>query len=143
MKLRSLKARLLATWRDLNTEPVWQYQELPPFQLPELREPTLCVDSYSELSRAVWFWLRRPKSAFYESGTVWIVEVVGVLLSLIIAVFKWPLTSISDVAAVVIILRFGLAIEIGAIADWVRYIHWRRDYERSVNRLIRTIYRAV
>ena len=143
MKLTNLKARFLATWRDLNTEPVWRYQELPPFQLRELRGLTSCIDSDSELSRAVWFWERRPKSVFYESGTAWIVEGVCMILSVIIAVFKWPLTSISGVAGVVITLFFSLAIEIGAIADRVRYIHWRRDYEQSVNRLIRTIYPAV
>ncbi|HYZ72829.1 MAG TPA: hypothetical protein VE641_07090 [Chthoniobacterales bacterium] len=64
-------------------------------------------------------------------------------LSVIIAVFKWPLTSISGVAGVVITLLLSLAIEIGAIADRVSYIHWRRGYEQSVNRLIRTIYPAV
>jgi hypothetical protein len=36
MKLTSINDRLLAIWRDLTAEPVWQYQELPPFLLLEL-----------------------------------------------------------------------------------------------------------
>ena len=100
----------------------------------KLRGLTSCIDSDSELSRAVWFWQRRAKSVFYESGTAWIVEEVCVILCVIIAMFKWPLTSISGVAGVVITLLFSLAIEIGAIADRVRYIHWRRDYEQSGER---------
>jgi hypothetical protein len=138
-----IKDRLLTIWRDLDTEPVWRYQELAPFKLPELKELTSHIAIDSELSRVVWFWLRRPKSTLYESGTALTVEVLFVLLFLIIAVFDWPLTSISGVAAEVIILLFLAAIEIGAIAHRVRLIHWRREYERSVNRLIRTNYPTV
>jgi hypothetical protein len=142
MALTSIKDGLLAIWKDLDTEPVWRYQELPPFKLPELKELTSHIAIDSELSRVVWFWLRRPKSTLYENGTA-TVEVLCVLLSLIIAVFDWPLTSISGAAAEVIILLFLAAIEIGAIAHRVRLIHWRREYERSVNRLIRTNYPTV
>ena len=143
MALTSIKDRLLAIWRDLDTEPVWLYHELPPFELPELKALTSHIATDSELSRVVWFWLRRPKSTLYESGTALAVEVLCVLLSLIIAVFDWPFTSISGAAAEVIILLFLAAIEIGGIAHRARLIHWRREYERSVNRLIRTNYPTV
>lgn len=141
----SIKATLLAIWRDVNTEPVWQYQQLSPFQSPspELKELTSSVANDSELSRAVSCWLRRPKSILYDRGTALAIEVLCVLLSLIIAVSDWPSTSISDVAAEVIILVFGVAIEIGAIAHRVRFVRWRREYHRSVNRLFRTIYPAL
>ena len=143
MELTTIKARLLAIWRDLDTEQVWQYEELPPSQLPELKELTARVASDSELSRAVWFWLRRPRSTFYESSAALVLELLCVLLCLIIPFSYWPLTSISSVAAEMIIVLSGVAIEIGAMAHGVRLVHWRREYERSVNRLIRTIYPAV
>jgi hypothetical protein len=49
------------------TEPVWKYQELPPFLLPELIKLDLVEASDSELSRVIWFWLRRPRLTLHES----------------------------------------------------------------------------
>jgi hypothetical protein len=66
-----------------------------------------------------------------------------VLLSLIAAFVGSPEISISELAIEVIILLFGLAIEIGAVVYQVRLVRWRREYEQSVNRLIWTLYPAV
>ena len=53
-------AWLLAIWRGLTTEPVWKYQELPPFLLPELIKLDLVEASDSELSRVIWFCCAGP-----------------------------------------------------------------------------------
>ena len=143
MKLTSLKPSLLAIWRDLTVEPVWQYQELPPFLLPQLSKAKCRGADDSELSRAIWFWLRRPKSLLCKSSTALVLEGLCVLLSLIAAFVGSPEISISELAIEVIILLFGLAIEIGAVVYQVRLVRWRREYEQSVNRLIRTLYPAV
>ena len=141
MKHTNTKQSLLAIWGDLTAEPVWQYQELPPFRLPQLRKLNWHGADDSELSRAIWFWLRRPKSTLYESSTALVLEGLCALLSLITAFVGWPEISIARLAIEVIIL-LGVAIGIGAVVYQVRWVRWRREYEQSVNRLIRTIYRA-
>ena len=88
------KDGLLAIWRGLTTEPVWKYQELPPFLLPELIKLDLVEASDSELSRVMWFWLRRPRLTLHES-TALIVLALCALLSLTIAFVDWPLTSMT------------------------------------------------
>ncbi|HZC34021.1 MAG TPA: hypothetical protein VE242_00320, partial [Chthoniobacterales bacterium] len=64
-------------------------------------------------------------------------------LSLITAFVGSPEISISELAIEVVIVLSAVAIEIGAVVYRVRLLRWRREYERSVNRLIRTIYRGV
>jgi hypothetical protein len=54
-------------WRDLTSEPVWKYEELPPLLLAELTKLDLFEVGDSELARAQWFWSRRPKVALYAS----------------------------------------------------------------------------
>jgi hypothetical protein len=119
-------------------EPDWHYPELPPPLLPQLMAPKLSLHDDPELSRAIWFWLRRPKVTLYESRTALLVKGSCVLLALTIALVDWPPRSISTLATEVIILAFCVAIEIGAIMHRVRVIRWRREYELSVHRLIRT-----
>ena len=58
---------IVAIWRSLTAEPVRKYQELPPFLLPELIKLDLVEASDSELSRVMWFWLRRPRLTLHES----------------------------------------------------------------------------
>ena len=80
--------RLLAIWRDLTTEPVWKYEELPPFLLSQITERDLLEASDSELARAIWFWCRRPKLIFHDSVAPIIVDLC-VLVSLSIALVNW------------------------------------------------------
>jgi hypothetical protein len=135
-------AWLLAIWRGLTTEPVWKYQELPPFLLPELIELNLVEASDSELSRVMWFWLRRPRLTLHES-TALIALALCALLSLTIAFVDWPLTSMTKRAADLMILLVGVAAQIYAIVHRFRFLCWRREYELSVDRLIRTIHPTV
>jgi hypothetical protein len=133
------KARLLAIWRGLTTEPIWKYQESPPFQLPELITLDLVEAGDSELSRVIWFWLRRPRLTFHESIAL-IVLALCVVLFLTIAFVDWPLTSMTKRADELMILLVGVAVQIYAVIHRFRYLCWRREYELSVDRIIRIIH---
>ena len=136
------KAWLLAIWRGLTTEPVWKYQELPPFLLPELIELDLVEASDSQLSRVMWFWLRRPRLTLDER-TALIVLAFCALFSLTIAFVDWSLTAMTEHAAELMILLVGVAVLIYAVVHRFRFLSWRREYELSVDRVIRTIHPTV
>ena len=127
-----------AIWRDLTTEPLWKYEELPPFMLSQLPEPDLLQASDSELARAIWFWCRRPKLAFHDSAAPLIVALC-IEISLFIALVGWPGTSMRERVAEVIILLFEIVVEIYLVIQRIRFVRWRREYEVSIDRVIRTI----
>jgi hypothetical protein len=131
-----------AIWRDLATEPVWEYEELPPFLLSQVTESDLLEASESELARAIWFWLRRPKLRFRESAALMIVALC-VLISLSIALLDWPGTSRSERVAEVTIILFEVAVVIYAVWHRLKSVRWRREYERSIDRLIRNLHPEV
>jgi hypothetical protein len=128
---------LLAIWRDLTTEPVWKYEELPPFLLSQVTKVDLLEASDSELSRVIWFWSRRPKLMFHESATP-IIVALCVLISLGMALIDWPGTSISQCVAELTMVFLGVSVEVYAIGRRLKFLRWRREYERSIDRLIRT-----
>ena len=127
----------LAVWRDLIAEPIWKYEELPPFQLSELTKIDLLEASDSELARAIWFWLRRPKLMFPHSEVLMMVGLC-LLISLSIALVNWHFTSAPKRIAEMIIVLFEVVVEIYAIGHRLKFLRWRREYERSIDRLIRT-----
>jgi hypothetical protein len=131
--------RLLTIWRDLTTEPVWKYEELPPFRLSQLTKLDLLEASDSELARAIWFWCRRPKLIFHDSAAS-IIVALCVLVSLFIALVNWPGTSMPERVAEMVILLLELVVEIYLVVQRLKFLRWRREYERSIDRLIRTIH---
>jgi hypothetical protein len=131
---------LLAVWRDLTAEPIWRYEELPPFLLAEVTEIDLLEASDSELARAMWFWLRRPKLMFHDSAAL---VALCILISLSIALVNWHLTPVLQRAAGVIIILFEVAVGICALVQRLKFRRWRRAYEQSIDRLIRTIHPGV
>jgi hypothetical protein len=133
---------LLTIWRDLTTEPVWKYEESPPFLLSELTKLNLVEASDGELSRAMWFWLRRPKMMFPDSVALSIVASC-VIVSAVIALVNWPGTSIPKRVTELSILLFEVAFEIYLVVQRIRFVRWRREYELSIDRLIRSIHSGV
>jgi hypothetical protein len=133
---------LLAMWMDLTTEPDWKYDELPPFRLSQLSEIDLLEASDSELARVIWFWCRRPKLKFHDSAALVIVALC-VLISLSIALVSWPETSPPRRTDEVIVVLFELAAALYATGHRLRFLRWRREYERSIDRLIRSLYPGV
>ena len=129
---------LLTIWRNLTTEPVWKYEESPPFMLSQLTEIDLLQASDSELARAIWFWCRRPKLLFHDSAAP-IIVALCIEFSLFIALVYWARTSMPERAAEVIILLLEVVVEICLIIQRIRFVRWRRDYEVSIDRVIGTI----
>jgi len=129
--------RLLTIWRDLTTEPVWKYEELPPFRSSHLTKRDLLEASDSELARAIWFWCRRPKLIFHDSAAP-IMVALCVLISLFIALVNWPGASMPKRAVETVILLLELVVEIYLVVQRLKFLRWRREYERSIDRLIRT-----
>jgi hypothetical protein len=101
--------RLLAIWRDLTTEPVWKYEELPPLRLPQLTNLDFLEASDSELARAIWFWRRRPKLIFHDNAAP-IIVMLCVFVSLFIALANWPGTSMPKRVVEMVILLLALVI---------------------------------
>jgi hypothetical protein len=134
--------RLSAIWRDLSTEPVWRYDELPPFLLSQLTEHDLLEASQSELARVIWFWLRRPKFRFPESVAVTIVGLC-LLVSFAIVLLDSPRTSIRERVGEGTIILFEVALVIYTIWHRLKSVRWRREYERSIDRLIRRLHPEV
>jgi hypothetical protein len=133
---------LWAMGRGIMTDPVWKYEELPPFLLSQVTKLDLPEASDSELSRAIWFWLRRPKLMFHDSATV-IIMALCILTTLSIALVNWPGTSMSKRVAEVTIVFLEVSVEIYAIGYRLKFLRWRREYERSIDRLIRTLHPGV
>jgi hypothetical protein len=131
--------RLLTIWRDITTEPVWKYDELPPFRLSRLAKLDLLEASDSELARAIWFWCRRPKLIFHDSAAP-IIVALCVLVSLFIVLVNWPGTSKPERVAEMVILLLELVVEICLVVQRSKFLCWRREYERSIDRLIRSIH---
>jgi hypothetical protein len=129
---------LSVIWTDLTTEPDWKYDELPPFMLSQLTESDLFEASDSELARVIWFWCRRPKLMFHDSAVLVIVALC-LLMSLSIALVSWPGTSLPKRVDEVIIVLLELAAAIYATGHRLRFLRWRREYERSIDRLIRSL----
>jgi hypothetical protein len=98
--------------------------------------------SDSELSRAFWFWCRRPKLLFHDSVAP-IIVALCLLVSLSIALVNWPGTSIPKRVAELIILLFEVAVEIYLVIQRLRFLRWRREYERSIDRVIGTIHPGI
>ena len=133
---------LSVIWTDLTTEPDWKYDELPPFMLSQLTESDLFEASDSELARVIWFWCRRPKLMFHDSAVLVIVALC-VLISLSIALVSWPGISPTKRIDEVIAVLLELAAAIYVTGHRLRFLRWRREYERSIDRLIRSLYPGV
>jgi hypothetical protein len=133
---------LLTIWNDLTTEPAWKYEESPPFLLSRLIKVDLFETGDSELSRAIWFWFRRPKLAFHD-GAALVIVALCVVISLSIALANWPGTAMHRRLTELIILLFEAAVEIYLVIQRLRFLRWRREYERSIDRVIRTMYPGV
>ena len=142
MKPRSSKDALREVWKDITEEPAWKYEEQPPLLLAELTALDLFEVGDSGLARAHWFWSRRPKLELHEDIAL-IVVAFCVLLALTIAFVKWPQISLAELAAETTILLSAVAVAIGLILSRLRFLRWRREYELSVDRLIRTIHPGV
>ncbi|MBV8214756.1 MAG: hypothetical protein JOZ08_16230 [Verrucomicrobia bacterium] len=123
MKLPFSK-RLARVWQDLQNEQKCKYEELSPARL--LERLNLLADSREndELTRANWFWGRRPRVLTTASYLVWLIVIAGLPFWL----FSVPVIGLP----LIVILLMMVNIDI------VQSLRWRRQYELSIDRLIGT-----
>lgn len=113
-------------WKDLLVEDLWMFPEVAPWQIQKsIGYPVI---DHSERLRAEWMWRRRPKAFLGDNAFSYVLIIaVSILLSLI------PVAG-SFLGAVWLAGSFLLA-----ALDVVRNVRWRRDYETTLCRMIRTM----
>ncbi len=119
----SLGKRLGEIWQDLQDDPHWKYEQLSPVQLLAKAELHRYPTHNDELARANWFWSRRPRLLPAAGYTVWLVVVLGLPFWLFIV----PLIGVPLLISAAMIVS----------TEIVRSMRWRRQYELSIDRLIR------
>jgi hypothetical protein len=111
-------------WQDLQDDQHWKYEASSPVQLLEKLKLDNCLKNHGELARAEWFWSRRPRLLPIVSYVVWLLAALGLPLWLfVVPAIGVPLLIISAVAI---------------DTEIIRSVRWRRQYERSIDRLIHT-----
>ena len=125
--MRGLVNRWRVFWKDFNLDEHWRFPELSPVQLQKSLEVPWSFIDRGEYVRANWMWSRKPRLILGEGGLGYAILILVALLLLLIpqvGVFlttAWCFTML------------------GAIArDVVRTIRWRRDYEVSITRIMRS-----
>jgi hypothetical protein len=114
---------LLSFCRDLYDDQNWKYEDLSPIELLERANVPLHTIPGDELDRVAWFWSRRPRLLSLLAWISWSIAIIG----------AWCWVTIPGL---------GLPVVTGSIAlvlvSIVRSVRWRRAYESSIDRLIRT-----
>jgi hypothetical protein len=114
---------LVRFWNDLYDDQVWKYDELRPVELLEKAEIQSQTVPDHELERANWFWRRRPRALSAVAGVCWFVAAIGAPFCVMRPFIGAPVL-IASIALVLVTI--------------VRFVRWRREYELSVDRIIRT-----
>jgi hypothetical protein len=114
---------LVGFWRDLEDNQRWKYDELSPVQLLETSKLDERPTDKDELARAEFFWSRRPRFLPAITYVAWLIVALGLpFWPFIVPALGVPLLIVSTVIANI---------------DIVRSVRWRRQYELSIDRLIR------
>lgn len=114
-------------WKDFNCKEDWKFPELPPVQLQKSLDVPWSFVDHGEYVRAEWMWSRKPQLILGDSGLGYAILILAALLLLLIphiGVFlaiAWCFTAFSAIAR-----------------DIVCSIRWRRQYEVSINRIMRS-----
>jgi hypothetical protein len=110
--------------KKIGVDRVWKYEELPPGALiKSLRLEPAAVD-HDELSRAEWFWSRRPKG-LSESVSCFFCYVIALVCLLYFApetlwlLIVWILAGVSC-----------------ASIEHIRLNRWRNEYESSIKAIV-------
>jgi Flp pilus assembly protein TadB len=120
----SLAECLGEVWQDIQSERHWKYEQLCPVQLLQKSELHRYPADNDELARANWFWSRRPRFLQVTSCIVWFIAALGLPIWLFIV----PAIGMPLLIVVVVIVN----------TEIVRSVRWRRQYELSIDRLVRT-----
>ena len=125
--MKGLANRWRVFWQDFNSKEDWKFPELPPVQLQQSLEVPWSIVDRGEYVRAEWMWSRKPKLILGEGVLGYAILVFVALLLLLIPhvgvllTIAWCFTMLSAIAR-----------------DIVRSIRWRREYEVSITRIMRS-----
>jgi hypothetical protein len=125
--VRQLLNRWRGFWKDFNSKEDWRFPELPPVQLQKSFDGLWTRVDRGELLRAEWMWYRKPKLVLGEGGFAYALLVFVALLLLLIPQAGPPLAIIWCSAMLSAIAR-----------EVVRSTRWRREYEVSITRIMRS-----
>jgi hypothetical protein len=100
-----------------------KYDELPPKDLMKILQLERAAINRDELSRAEWFWNRRPK-IMIESLAFFCCYIFGFLC--LIYLFPTAPTCLVWMVA-------GMSC---AVADCIRLARWKKEYKASIKRVI-------
>ena len=114
---------LVRLWRDLHDDQAWKYEELCPIELLQKVDIDSQAVPKDELDRVAWFWRRRPRALTAVGLILWLTAAVAAPFCVII-----PCVAVPVLIACLALLLLTI----------VGSIRWRRDYELSVSRLLRT-----
>jgi hypothetical protein len=123
-KKADFSKQLVGVLRDIEDNQSWKYDELPPVQLLERLKLNKCLADRGEVERAEYFWTRRPRFLRAIGWILWFLVALGLPFWLF------------DVPAIG--LPLFLLAAVVANTDIVRSVRWRRQYELSIDRLVRT-----
>jgi hypothetical protein len=121
----NVSRHLTRFWRDLEDDQRWKYDELPPVQLWEKLQLDERLPDKDELARAEFFWRRRPRLLPATGFLLWIILALGLPFWL----FTVPAKGVSLLIIAIVVVDTGI----------VRSVRWRRQYELSIDRLIRRL----
>jgi hypothetical protein len=119
----SFGKRLVELWQDFQHDQNWKYEELSPAQLLENLRLLKYSRNRDEFARANWFWSRRPRLLTVASYIVWLLVALGLPFWLFIV----PSIGVPFIIISAMIVNTQI----------VRSVWWRRQYELSIDRLIR------
>jgi hypothetical protein len=111
-------------WKDLQNGQHWKYEQLSPIKLLQRSKHLRYSPDNDELTRANWFWNRQPRWHQAISFTLWLIVALGLPFWL----FVFPAIGVPFVIMVAVIANIVI----------VRSVRWRRQYELSIDRLMRT-----
>ena len=115
--------QLAGFWRDLEDNQCWKYNELSLVQLLEKLKLAERLADKDELARAEFFWRRRPRLLSATGYMFWIIVALGLPAWL----FVFPAIGAPLLIVSAVVVNAGI----------VRSVRWRRQYELSIDRLIR------
>jgi hypothetical protein len=125
--VRGLVNRWRVFWNDFNSDEHWKFPELSPVRLQKSLDVPWSFIDRGEYVRAEWMWSRKPKLILGEGG-------LGYAILIFVAL---PLLLIPKVG--VFLTVAWCVTMLGAISrDVVRSIRWRREYEVSITRIMRS-----
>jgi hypothetical protein len=111
-------------WKDLQDRHYWKYEQLSPIDLLQRSKSHGYPPDDGELRRANWFWSRQPRWHQVTSCIAWFIVALGLPLWL----FIFPAIGVPLMIVAAVIIN----------TEIVRSVRWRRQYELSIDRLIRT-----